>query len=237
MPQQPARPHSSDRARQHRRDDAALGVDCALAARVRVCAGYGFDAGSQPDARYFATRPAAELLAAQRRAFVKILGCVRHLNRPGGGGTPIRWMHVPGFGCGAFAGDRADEVNDNFDALFAEFEPLWAALGVTASREYIYPSRNGEFNNNTLQLYPVWQAYARGDHPDGFGDLSGRLFINAWDPHSLVGNGHFDDASMDGYYGRSTAMALLCWPPTNPCLKEGERLLLVDAAGFCTPAS
>ena len=193
--------------------------------------GYGFDADDQPDARYFATRPAAELYAAQRRAFVKILGCVHHLNSCGG--APVRWMHVPGFGCGAFAGSRTDEVNDNFDKLFTEFEPKWAALGVTASREYIYPSPNGEYDRNVMKVYPVWQAYARGDHPDGYGDLSGRLFLNAWDPHSLVGNGHFEDASMDGYYGRSTAMALLCWPPTNPLMNEDERLLAVDANGKC----
>lgn len=46
-----------------------------------------------------------------------------------------------------------------------------------------------------------------------------KLYINAWDPWSLVGNGHAGDASLDGYFGRSTPMALLCWPETNPSLQ------------------
>ena len=45
------------------------------------------------------------------------------------------------------------------------------------------------------------------------------LFINAWDPWSLVGNGNEMDHSVDGYYGRQSALALLCWPVTNPYLQ------------------
>ena len=74
-------------------------------------------------------------------------------------------------------------------------------------------------------MHPTWSEY--DSHPDVYGGLAGRLFINAWDPHSLVGNANFTDASMDGYYGRSTAMALLCWPPTNPSMVT--RLLDADA--------
>ena len=42
------------------------------------------------------------------------------------------------------------------------------------------------------------------------------LFVNAWDPWSMVGNGNESDGSLDGYYGRSTNMAVLSWPLTNP---------------------
>ena len=42
------------------------------------------------------------------------------------------------------------------------------------------------------------------------------LYQNAWDPHSIVGNGNAGDRSLDGYFGRSTAMGMLCFPPTNP---------------------
>lgn len=45
------------------------------------------------------------------------------------------------------------------------------------------------------------------------------LFINAWDPWSLVGNGNDLDYSVDGMYGRQSALALLCWPITNPHLQ------------------
>jgi len=47
-------------------------------------------------------------------------------------------------------------------------------------------------------------------------DLSTTLWVNAWDPWSVVGNGNAADASLDGYWGRSTALAVLSWPITNP---------------------
>lgn len=47
-------------------------------------------------------------------------------------------------------------------------------------------------------------------------DYSNTLFMNAWDPWSFVGNGNYMDNSLDGYYGRESNLALLCWPLTNP---------------------
>jgi hypothetical protein len=45
------------------------------------------------------------------------------------------------------------------------------------------------------------------------------LFINAYDPYSIVGNGNNKDNSLDGYFGRISAMSVLCWPFTNPFIK------------------
>jgi predicted NAD-dependent protein-ADP-ribosyltransferase YbiA (DUF1768 family) len=42
--------------------------------------------------------------------------------------------------------------------------------------------------------------------------ISEALFVNAWDPHSLVGNGNAGDDSLDGYIGRNTNMALMSFP-------------------------
>lgn len=39
--------------------------------------------------------------------------------------------------------------------------------------------------------------------------ISNALFVNAWDPHSLVGNGNKGDDSLDGFIGRNTNMALV----------------------------
>ena len=44
------------------------------------------------------------------------------------------------------------------------------------------------------------------------------LFVNAWDPFSMVGNGNANDNSLDGHVGRTTASALLCWPYSNPSI-------------------
>jgi hypothetical protein len=45
-------------------------------------------------------------------------------------------------------------------------------------------------------------------------------YINAWDPHSIAGNGNENDKSLDGYIGANSAISLLSWPPTNPVLAK-----------------
>ena len=42
------------------------------------------------------------------------------------------------------------------------------------------------------------------------------LFINAWDPHSVEGNGNEADPSLDGRIGRITNIAVNGTPMTNP---------------------
>lgn len=49
--------------------------------------------------------------------------------------------------------------------------------------------------------------------------LEESLLVNAWDPWSMVGNGNAMDDSLDGKFGRISAMAVLCWPQTNPDLQ------------------
>jgi len=49
--------------------------------------------------------------------------------------------------------------------------------------------------------------------------LSEILWLNAWDPHSVVGNGNANDNSLDGYYGRASSLGLMCFPMTNPWIQ------------------
>jgi hypothetical protein len=53
------------------------------------------------------------------------------------------------------------------------------------------------------------------------------LYVNAWDPWSLPGNGNFYDKSIDGAFGRSSAIAVLCWPYTNPYLTD-KKYIQID---------
>jgi hypothetical protein len=46
--------------------------------------------------------------------------------------------------------------------------------------------------------------------------LDNTLFVNAWDPHSIIGNGNYNDPSLDGYWGRISNMSVLGWGFTNP---------------------
>ena len=60
--------------------------------------------------------------------------------------------------------------------------------------------------------------------PSSFGSISQKqmdqtLYVNAWDPWSIVGNGNSNDNSLDGYWGRSSALAVLCWPVINKQMK------------------
>jgi hypothetical protein len=41
------------------------------------------------------------------------------------------------------------------------------------------------------------------------------LYINAWDPWSIIGNGNEGDRSLDGYWGRNSNMSVLGWSMTN----------------------
>ena len=54
-------------------------------------------------------------------------------------------------------------------------------------------------------------------------DISDKMFMNAWDCWSIPGNGNFADDSLDGYWGRSSAISLLCWPLSNPYMKAHVR--------------
>jgi protein-tyrosine phosphatase len=45
------------------------------------------------------------------------------------------------------------------------------------------------------------------------------LFQNAWDPHSIAGNGNTFDNSLDGFFGRSSAISVLSFPATNPFIE------------------
>jgi len=50
-------------------------------------------------------------------------------------------------------------------------------------------------------------------------DLENTMYVNAWDPWSLIGNGNEMDNSLDGWWGRCSNMAVLGWPKTNPLMK------------------
>jgi hypothetical protein len=60
------------------------------------------------------------------------------------------------------------------------------------------------------------------------GDIPGilepdTLYMNAWDPHSVVGNGNEGDRSLDGYFGRLSDMGYMSIPDINPCVLQNIR--------------
>ena len=46
--------------------------------------------------------------------------------------------------------------------------------------------------------------------------LQRTLYVNSWDPFSVVGNGNADDKSLDGVFGCHSALAVITFPFVNP---------------------
>jgi hypothetical protein len=49
------------------------------------------------------------------------------------------------------------------------------------------------------------------------------LFMNAWDPHSVVGNGNAGDPTLDGFFGSLSDMGYMSIPEINRNLLENVR--------------
>ena len=91
-----------------------------------------------------------------------------------------------------------------------------------------------EANKSFPQVNRIWARYPDFNVPSAFfgklpsqtkkwtEDLDNRLFVNAWDCWTMLGNGNKLDGSSDGFWGRSSAISLLGWPMSNPHIKYIE---------------
>ena len=100
------------------------------------------------------------------------------------------------------------------------------AFGFNTTTPEGSPKQFCEVNGITVENAEVFVKFKREssiplilfDHKKN--DLKTTLFINAWDPWSIIGNGNFDDNSLDGFWGRSSNLSVLGWPMTNPELMK-----------------
>ena len=77
---------------------------------------------------------------------------------------------------------------------------------------------NDESDINTFTV--PWCFFTpNGNYNTAKKEIQDRVFVNAWDCWSMLGNGNFGDPSADGYWGRSTALSLLGWPLSNPKMR------------------
>lgn len=192
--------------------------------------GAGFDMWQQPDYQYYFDKTTQDIRSERQDefyrerqiAFVISLQCAHdhRLDR-------VEFVPV---GAGAFAGDWR-----NSQTVLRVLERAWKSDEVQAyklsleklSGKTIYFSIRTDppFSHNNglgdgLPSFYAESAWTGEGHWNNWKDAIERtLFINAWDPWSLVGNGNEMDSSVDGMYGRQSALALLCWPITNPHLQ------------------
>lgn len=150
--------------------------------------GYAFDNIKQPDAIYFKNKGIDHLIEAYSYIWNKAFICAQDHG--------LKAIHIAMVGGGAFS-----PVNDYEKTIY---RPSVDMVKVKYPNIKIIEKFYPDFIIPTsLTEYSSQQ-------------LNETLFVNAWDPWSMVGNGNTMDNSLDGYWGRSTASAVLSWPHTNP---------------------
>lgn len=166
--------------------------------------GYTFDSSEQPDYRYFFQQPMQygdakwnELVERFKHMWRYVFECAKRkglrriLLSDVGGGPQSAFLHGPGVSYARLKDETLGQVQDEYTKDKFAISQLPEP---SAAVKYIFD----KFPEAVL--------------------VRECLLVNAWNPWSLVGNGNCSDNSLDGYLGRSTAMAVLCWPTTNPLL-------------------
>jgi len=164
--------------------------------------GYAFDSPKQPDWQYFlpckeGEKKWEELVECFKQMWRYIFQCAHDKG--------LKRIYLADVGGGAFS----DGINslgpgyhklkaESLELVEAEFEEKRKAAGLES------------FVVDQLPRIPDFAFTADAQI------IKESLLVNAWDPWSMVGNGNNGDNSLDGFWGRCTAMAVLCWPLTNP---------------------
>jgi len=172
-------------------------------AHVINSVGYAFDSKLQPDYKYFFPMTDLkwrELTDRMKYLWRFIFACAKRHN--------LQNVFLCNVGGGFFA-----------RLLNERPETHWSRL-----REQSLPAVQAEYPSIRVnELYSLSSGDGKvfldrlvGDAKSRLGDS---LLVNAWDPWSLVGNGNLSDDSLDGRFGRCSAMAVICSPLTNPFLK------------------
>jgi hypothetical protein len=164
--------------------------------------GYAFDCMEQPDYQYFKTKPHDHVLKKYHEVWHKAFVAALDLKKQG----KIDKIKIFNVGGGAFAGlFQEDFIEQIFEPTFLDFLPFFQKAGI-----------------EVLGYNQEMQRFDGGFIPDTLDtdvDMEKTLYVNAWDPWSMIGNGNERDSSLDGHWGRCSNMAVLGWSLTNPAIK------------------
>lgn len=164
--------------------------------------GYAFDALQQPDYKYFMEKPTDVLIEKYNKVWKKALCAALDLKKEG----KINKIQIFNVGGGAFAPSCYENfIETIFEPAFLPIVPFFTRGGIEVLG---YDFKNKEFNGGYIPRML-----------DDDSDVEHTLYVNAWDPWSIIGNGNNRDNSLDGYWGRCSNMAVLGWSETNPFLK------------------
>ena len=193
-----------------------------LLAHVINSVGFGFDDESQPDYRYFIEgakvkeNKKEELKEKLRDVFLLVFACAKLKSLS----TVVLCLLGGDAFCAKFPNGCENYINNYFmPALKMALDQL-----PKGSR----PKQLGMMGNPGDDTMTTLQKFCKGIPCEKYGrvpsiceedEAAKSLFMNAWDPHSVVGNGNNADESLDGYFGRASAMAYLSFPPVNKNIK------------------
>jgi hypothetical protein len=165
--------------------------------RVLNLIGCALDSPGQPDFKRFTTKESLiDFYAAMWRL---ALGALKHL-----GAKKVQIYNVGG---GAFAGPYGDSfVTEIFEPAFLPLVPAFESAGITVL--------GYDFHTHVFRGGFIPECLNECGQ-----DLENTVYVNAWDPWSLIGNGNEFDGSLDGYWGRCSNMSVLGWLRTNPEMK------------------
>ena len=167
-------------------------------AHVLNLIGYAFDSTRQPDAIFFEGKPKEVLVKAYEKMWEHVATCCMVHEK-------IKTVMIYNVGGGAFAGHHGYKfIETIFEPAFAPTLAKLQKMGVTVKG---FDWDTHKFNGGYIPDVLVTE------------NLETTLWINAWDPWSLIGNGNEMDNSLDGSWGRISNMAVLGWTITNPYLE------------------
>jgi hypothetical protein len=173
--------------------------------------GYAFDSPKQPDFQYFSSRGFKGVLEAYTQLFRLVFTVAQNLK------LKCVVMSLVG--------------GNNFSKLYpggiSKFQTsVWLPSFLNALKNSKFDNSNvffmGTKNSPIHTKLQKLKFVDLGYWPTNIQltDVKKTLFVNAWDPHSIPGNGNFQDNSLDGYIGRTSTIASVGWPASNVYLQD-----------------
>ena len=176
--------------------------------------GIAFDNETQPDYKHYIQNTTFDKIHknpqfiqnvqdAYKKMWKLCMTCAIDLKNNG----LIDGLHIYNVGSGAFYNRlQNDFIKDIFNPIYKEslIDPCAShnikLTGYTTTEKFNQP------DNHVPAIF-------FGLHKD---TSERTLYVNAWDPWSIIGNGNSADGSLDGFFGRHSNMSVLGWSMTNP---------------------
>ena len=143
-----------------------------------------------------------------RRIYNKIIQCAKDQN--------LKNILMTGVGTAAFAGHYKTQIIRIFEEITNEVKRELIDTNIT-----LWICNYGQNSIIDVSKKIITWDITTAPQKINENEFSGinnneSLYVNAWDPWSIVGNGNASDNSFDGFIGRTTAAGILCWPLTCP---------------------